>query len=77
MARVEVFLKDGTVLKETVEAPRGSEDRFASRADVVEKFDKLAGHAVSATQAGSIRDAVLNLEKLPDAGKLARLLIKA
>jgi 2-methylcitrate dehydratase PrpD len=35
MVRVEVFLKDGTVLKETVEAPRGSEERFASTEDVV------------------------------------------
>jgi 2-methylcitrate dehydratase PrpD len=76
MVRVEVFLKDGTVLKETVEAPRGSEERFASREDVVEKFDKLAGHTVPAAQVAAIRDAVLNLEKLPDAGKLAHLLTK-
>jgi 2-methylcitrate dehydratase PrpD len=77
MARVEVFLKDGTVLKETVEAPRGSEERFASRDDVVEKFEKLARHVVPTAQVASIRDAVLNLEKLPDASKLAQLLTKA
>jgi aconitate decarboxylase len=77
MARVEVFLKDGTVLKETIEAPRGSEERFASRDDVVEKFEKLAGHVAPAAQVASIRDAVLNLEKLPDASKLAQLLTKA
>ncbi len=76
MVRVEVFLKDGTVLKETVEAPRGSEERFASTEDVVEKFNKLAGHTVPAAQVASIRDAVLNLEKLPDAGQLARLMTK-
>ncbi len=74
MARVEVFLKDGAVLTETVEAPRGSEERFASREDVVEKFDKLAGHLLPAAQVASIRDTVLNLEKLPDARKLADLL---
>jgi 2-methylcitrate dehydratase PrpD len=77
MVRVEVFLKDGTVLKETVEAPRGSEERFASAQDVVEKFDKLAGHAIPAAQVAAIRDAVLNLDKLPDSGKLAQLLTKA
>jgi len=77
MVRVEVFLKDGTVLKETVEAPRGSEERFASTQDVVEKFDKLAGHTIPAAQVTAIRDAVLHLEKLPDAGKLAHLLTKA
>jgi len=76
MVRVEVFLKDGSVLKETVEAPRGSEERFATKEDVVEKFEKLAGHVIPATQAASIRDAVLTLEKLPDASKLAHLLAK-
>jgi 2-methylcitrate dehydratase PrpD len=75
-ARVEVYLKDGTLLRETVDAPRGSEERFASKQDVVEKFDKLAIHAVSAAQAASIRDAVLNLEKLPSAAALGRLLMK-
>ena len=45
--------------------------------DVVEKFNKLAGHTVPAAQVASIRDAVLNLEKLPDAGQLARLMTKA
>ena len=55
MVRVEVFLKDKTVLTETVEAPRGSEERFASRADIVEKFEKLAGHVVPASQVASIR----------------------
>ena len=77
MVRVELFLKDGTVLKETVEAPRGSEERFASKDDVVEKFEKLAGHVVPAKQVASIRDAVLNLEKMPDSTKLAHLLVKA
>jgi 2-methylcitrate dehydratase PrpD len=77
MVRVEVFLKDGTVLTETVEAPRGSEERFASTDDVVEKFNKLAGHTLPGAQVASIRDAVLNLEKLPDAGALARLMTKA
>ena len=76
MVRVEVFLKDKTVLTETVEAPRGSEERFASRADIVEKFEKLAGHVVPASQVASIRDAVLDLEKLPDVTRLTRLLTK-
>jgi aconitate decarboxylase len=77
MVRVEVFLKDKTVLTETVEAPRGSEERFASRNDVVEKFEKLAGHIVPPSQAAAIRDAVLDLEKLPDANGLIKLLAKS
>jgi aconitate decarboxylase len=76
MVRVELFLKDGTVLTETVESPRGSERRFATKADVVEKFENLAGHVVSPEQTAAIRDAVLNLETLPDASRLARLMTK-
>jgi aconitate decarboxylase len=77
LVRVEVFLKDGTVLKESVLAPRGSEEHFASKADVVEKFEKLAGHVIPASQVASVRDAVLDLEKLPEAKKLAQLLTKS
>jgi 2-methylcitrate dehydratase PrpD len=73
---VELFLKDGTVLTETVEAPRGSEQRFASKADVVEKFEKLARHVLPAGQVAATRDAVLKLETLPDLSRLARLLTK-
>lgn len=76
MVHVEVFLKDGTILKETVEAPRGSEQRFASDADVVEKFEKLASHVLPPSQVAATRDAVLNLETLPDVSKLAHLLTK-
>ena len=42
--RVEIFLKDGTRMEETVEAQRGSETKFASEADVVDKFEKLVKH---------------------------------
>ena len=76
MVRAEVFLKDGTVLTETVETPRGSERNFSSRADVVEKFENLAGHAIPADQTAAIRDVVLNLETLPDSSRLAHLLTK-
>ncbi len=76
MVRVEVFLKDGTVLTETVETPRGSERSFASKADVVEKFENLAGHVIPTGQVSAIRDAVLNLETLPDSSRLAHLLAK-
>ena len=74
--RVELFLKDGTVLEESVEYPRGSEHRFATEADVVSKFEKLARHSLPADQVASIRDAVLSLEKMPDVSKLVRLLVQ-
>jgi len=75
MVRAEVHLKDGTVLEETVESARGSEKRFATTEQVVEKFEKLARHAIPESQAAQLRDAILGLEDLKDAGEIARLLV--
>jgi len=76
LVRVEVFLKDGTHLEETCEAARGSEKKFASEADVVEKFEKLAKHALPQKQIAALKDAILNLEDLKDATEIPRLLAK-
>jgi aconitate decarboxylase len=76
MVRVELHLKDGHRMIRTLEAPRGSEHKFASQDDVVEKFEKLARHALPALQVEALRDAVLNLEKLEDARLIARLLVQ-
>jgi aconitate decarboxylase len=76
MVHVEVHLNDGTVMKRTVEAARGSEKKFASDADIVQKFEKLAAKALPKSQAAQLRDAMLGLEKLDDAAQLARLLAK-
>ena len=40
--------------EETVEAPRGSEQKFASERDVVEKFAKLTRRVMTDTQAERI-----------------------
>ncbi len=77
MVRVEVHLKDGTRMERTVEAARGSERKFASEADIVEKFEKLALKALPKAQVERLRDAMLGLEKLPDATRIARLLAKS
>jgi aconitate decarboxylase len=76
LVRVELFLKDGTVLGQTVEAPRGSERGFATEGEVTDKFEKLASHVLPARQVESIADAVLHLETLPHAVTLARVLTK-
>ena len=76
-AYVELFLKDGTRMEETVEAQRGSEVRFASEAEVVDKFEKLVKHVFPRAQVEQIRDAVLGIDKLDDATKLAKLLVKS
>ena len=74
MVRVDVKLKDGTRLQETVEAQRGSEKRFASEADIVGKFMKLATHTVGREQANRIVELVLGADKLVRADEIARSL---
>ena len=72
--RVEVHLGDGSVLERAREAPRGSEQDFASEAQVVAKFEKLAAHALTRPRAARLRDAVLGMEKLEDASRIAKLM---
>jgi len=76
MVHAEVHLNDGAVMKRTVEAARGSEKKFASDADVVQKFEKLASKALPKAQVGTLRDAMLELEKLKDAAEIAQLLVR-
>ena len=76
MVRVEVHLKNGAVLEDIVEAPRGSEHSFASEVDIVDKFEKLAVHALPRESVDRLRDAVLGLDDLEDAGEIASLLCK-
>jgi len=77
MVHAEVHLNDGTVMKRTVEAGRGSEKNFAPDSDVVQKFEKLAAKVLPKTQVEKLRDAMLGLENLADAAELARLMTRA
>lgn len=77
LVHVEAHLAGGTVLKRTVEAARGSEKKFASDAEIIEKFEKLATKALPQAQAAKLRDAMLGVEKLEDASELAHLLVRA
>ena len=74
MVRVELRLKDGTMLADTVEAPRGSERQFASDAEVVGKYETLARKVLSPSRVAALRDAVLDLERLADARQLLAVL---
>jgi 2-methylcitrate dehydratase PrpD len=76
MVRVEVHFRDGTVREKTVQAGRGNEKDFASEADIVDKFMKLAAHVVDRRQAQAIAEWILALERQGDATALARLLVK-
>ena len=74
VVRVEVHLTDGTVHAETVEAPRGSEKRFATDQDVINKFRKLAGTRLANRQVDRIVDLVMNAERMASARELATAL---
>jgi aconitate decarboxylase len=75
LVKIAVHLKDGTVLDETVEAPRGSERNFPSIEDVVAKFTKLAGYVMQTRQIDRIVHLVLRLDELPEIGILAKALV--
>jgi len=74
--RVEVQLRGGERLECAKEAPRGSERNFAAPADIIAKFEKLAAHGLPPPRAAELRDAVLGLEKLQDAGRIADLMAR-
>jgi len=74
MVRVEVALKDGTRMEETVEAPRGSEKSFATEADVVRKFKTLAARTIGDAKADAIVNLVLGADRLARAEQIAEAL---
>ena len=63
MVHVEVRLKDGTVLADTIEAPRRNEQSFAGEADVVGKFLKLAGGALPPGRAERLVELTLGIDR--------------
>jgi len=69
-----VRLKNGEVHEETVEAPRGSESKFASDRDVIDKFRKLAGTRLATPRIDRIIELVMNAERMASAGELAAAL---
>ncbi len=76
MVRVEVHLRGGARHEETVEAPRGSEQKFATEQDVVEKFNKLARSVFDVTRAERLARLVLDCDKLADVSQLAAALVR-
>lgn len=74
MVRVEMHLRDGKRMERTVEFPRGSERNFAGEAQIVEKFEKLAAHALPRARIAALRDAMLELEKESDVRRIVELM---
>jgi 2-methylcitrate dehydratase PrpD len=72
--RVEMRFRDGSVERETREAPRGSEHSFASAEEIIGKFRKLVRGVMASVQQNKLIDAVLWLDALPDSRELIALL---
>jgi len=71
---VEVHFRDGSVERETREAPRDSEHSFAGADDIVGKFRKLTRRAMPEQRQDVLIAAVLNLDDLADSRSLIDLL---
>src|ERR1700728_5430287 len=71
--RVEINFRDGSSERETREAPRGSEQSFASADDIARKFRKLAEPSMG-KHADAIVEATLDLDNLSDSRVLIDLL---
>jgi len=72
--RVEVYFRDGSVERETRDAPRGSEQCFADTAQIVQKFRKLTRAVMAQDRQNALIDAVLRLDELPDSRAMIDLL---
>ena len=72
IARVEVHLKNGTILNDRVEAQRGSEQCFASDEEVFAKFENLASRMLTKRQVDMIRSSVMAVEKIHNVADLVK-----
>jgi aconitate decarboxylase len=68
--RVEVHFTDGSREEETREAPRGSEQSFASANEIVEKFRKLTRFTMQPAQQDEVIGIVLRMEEIDDMAPL-------
>ena len=72
--RVAAHFRDGAVERESRDAPRGSEQNFASEAQIIDKFCKLTRATLKEQQQNALIEAVLRLEQLPDCRGMIDLL---
>lgn len=74
VAIVEIQLNDGTVLRQEVDAVRGTAENPMSRNEVVAKASELIAPVLGSAQSGLLIALVLQLEKITDIRHLSRLL---
>jgi 2-methylcitrate dehydratase PrpD len=72
--RVEITLRNGKVLRNQVDMPKGDPRTPISEADLYAKFDHLAGMAFEPSLVARIKDAVMHLERHDDMAPVFALL---
>jgi 2-methylcitrate dehydratase PrpD len=72
--RVAVHFHDGSVETESRDAPRGSEQSFANKDDIITKFRKLTHGVMAGKQQDAIIAMTLEVDDLPDSRALIDLL---
>jgi 2-methylcitrate dehydratase PrpD len=73
-AQVEIYLKNGRVLKERRDVAKGWPENPLGLAELEEKFFNLVGPFLSVDRAEEIRKLIAELETLPDISKLMKRL---
>ena len=71
---LEIQLQDGRSFSEKVLHAKGSDKHPMTRDEVLLKFRLLASRVLSRSRVERLEDTLLNLEKLDDARKIAKLL---
>ena len=72
---LEVQLQDGRSYTQKILHAKGSDKHPMTRQEVLQKFRLLASRVLSRSRVEQLENTLLNLEKLPDARKIAKLLI--
>jgi 2-methylcitrate dehydratase PrpD len=76
VAIVEVYLKDGTVLSERVDAVRGTPRNPMNEKEVIAKASDLMAPILGVKQSNNLINTVLNIEGLKNIASLSKLLQK-
>lgn len=73
-ARVEVILRNGRILTETVERPRGGFDNPLTEDELTDKFRNLAGITLTAPSVAALEKMLANLPNVEDITAISSLL---
>jgi aconitate decarboxylase len=72
---LEVQLQDGKSYSEKVLHAKGSDKHPMTEDEILQKFRLLSSRVLSRSRVEKLEDTLLNLEKLDDARKIAKLLV--